>query len=168
MKRSVKLFFCKCGKKEGWKLFLTTETKLNFMLAYEIYAMRWSIEIFCSDSKRLLGLVDCSSRDFFWLMSHAIHITTLKCILQFPEPVDLKLWMRSDEIQCWHHCISLRYDFYKGTRRMKLLDSNEIRQLWDVCVFEINGMEVFLWFFDIWYQNGCQIRNVSLTLHHNQ
>ena len=35
-------------------------------------------------------------------------------------------------------------NFYKGTRRMKLLDSNEIRQLRDVCVFEINGMEVFM------------------------
>ena len=33
---------------------------------------------------------------------------------------------------------------YKGTRRMKLLDSNEIRQLRDACVFEINGMEVFM------------------------
>jgi hypothetical protein len=77
-------------------------------------------------------------------MSHAIHITTLKRILQSPEPVDLKLWTLSDEIQCWHHCISIRYDFHKGTRRMKLLDSNEIRQLRDVSVFEINGMEVFL------------------------
>ena len=101
-------------------------------------------------------------------MPHAIHITTLKRMLQSPEPVDLKLWTRSGEIQCWHRCISLRYDFYKGTRRMKLLDSNEIRQLRDVCVFEINGMEVFLWFFDIWYQNGCQFRSVFLTLHHNQ
>ena len=77
-------------------------------------------------------------------MPHAIHITTLKRMLQSLEPVDLKLWTRSGEIQCWHHCISLRYDFYKGTRRMKLLDSNEIRQLRDVCVFEINGMEVFI------------------------
>ena len=72
-------------------------------------------------------------------MPHAIHITTLKRMLQSPEPVDLKLWTRSGEIQCWHRCVSLRYDFYKGTRRMKLLDSNEIRQLRDVCVFEING-----------------------------
>lgn len=77
-------------------------------------------------------------------MFHAIHITTLKRMLQSPEPVDLKLWTRSGEIQCWHRSISLRYDFYKGTRRMKLLDSNEIRQLRDVCVFEINGMEVFM------------------------
>ena len=64
-------------------------------------------------------------------MPHAIHITTLKRMLQSPEPVDLKLWTRSGEI-------------YKGTRRMKLLDSNEIRQLRDVCVFVINGMEVFM------------------------
>ncbi len=57
-------------------------------------------------------------------MPHAIHITTIKRMLQSPEPVGLKLWTRSGEIQCLHRCISLRYDFYKGTRRMKLLDSN--------------------------------------------
>ena len=32
-------------------------------------------------------------------MPHAIHITTLKRMLQSPEPVDLKLWTRSGEIQ---------------------------------------------------------------------
>ena len=32
----------------------------------------------------------------------------------------------------------------KDTRRMKLLDSNEIRQLRDVCIFEVNGMEVYM------------------------
>ncbi len=74
----------------------------------------------------------------------AIHISTLRKLLSSPEPLDLTLWTRSGEIQHWHRCISLRYDFYKGTRRMKLLDSNEIRQLRDVCVFEINGMEVFM------------------------
>ena len=30
-------------------------------------------------------------------MPHAIHITTLKRMLQSPEPVDLKLWTRSGE-----------------------------------------------------------------------
>ncbi len=77
-------------------------------------------------------------------MASSIHISTLKKMLQSPDPVDIKLWTRSGEIQCWNRCISLRYDFYKGTHRMKLLDSNEIRQLRDVCVFEINGMEVFM------------------------
>ena len=77
-------------------------------------------------------------------MARSVHISTLRLMLQSPDPVDLRLWTRSGEIQTWHHCISLRYDFYKGTRYMKLLDSNEIRTLRDACVFEINGMEVFM------------------------
>ena len=71
-KRSVKLFFCKRGKKEAWKVLLTTDLNLRFMRAYEIYSMRWSIEVFFSDSKRLLGLADCSSRDF---SAHIAHVS---------------------------------------------------------------------------------------------
>lgn len=71
-KRVVKLFFCKRGKKEAWKLLLTTDLSLDFMRAYEIYAMRWSIEVFFSDSKRILGLADCSSRDF---SAHIAHVS---------------------------------------------------------------------------------------------
>ena len=74
----------------------------------------------------------------------SIHISTLRKILSSPEPVDLTLWTCHDTIQHWHRCISLKYDFYKGTRRMKLLDSNEIRQLRDVCIFEVNGVEVYM------------------------
>ncbi len=70
--------------------------------------------------------------------------TALRKILDSPEPVDIRLWTRSGEIQHWNRSISLKYDFYKGTRRMKLLDSNQIRQLRDVCVFEVNGVEVYM------------------------
>ena len=34
---------------------------------------------------------------------------------------------------------------------MKLLDSNEIRQLRDVCVFEINGLKIFIYVDKICY-----------------
>ena len=74
----------------------------------------------------------------------SIHISTLRKILSVPEPVVILLWTRSGEIQHWRRCISLKYDFYKGTRRMKLLDSNEIRKLRDVCVFEVNGLQVYM------------------------
>ena len=37
-----------------------------------------------------------------------------------------------------------KYDFYKGTRRMKLLDSNEIRKLRDAWIFEVNGIDVYM------------------------
>ena len=77
-------------------------------------------------------------------MPHSIHISTARKLLQSPEPLDITIWTKSGEIQHWNRVISLRYDFYKGTRRMKFLDNNQIRQLCDVCISEINGMAVFL------------------------
>ena len=46
----------------------------------------------------------------------SIHITTLRKILSSPEPIDIRLWTRS----------------------------GEIRQLRDVCIFEVNGIEVYM------------------------
>lgn len=70
--RKVRLFFCKRGEREVWKVLLTTDISIDFFRAYEIYAMRWSIEVFFSDSKKLLGLADCSARDF---SSHIAHVS---------------------------------------------------------------------------------------------
>lgn len=83
-------------------------------------------------------------RQLTYAQMNSIHISTARKLLQSPEPLDITLWTKSGEVQHWHRVISLRYDFYKGTRRMKFLDNNQIRQLRDVCIFEINGMEVFL------------------------
>lgn len=41
--RQVRLFFCRRGKAEGWRMLLTTDTSVDFMRAYEIYTMRWVI-----------------------------------------------------------------------------------------------------------------------------
>jgi len=59
----------------------------------------------------------------------SIHISTARLMLNRPEPVDIKLWTRSGEIQEWKRCFSIKYDHYKGTRKFKLLDSNQIRQM---------------------------------------
>lgn len=77
-------------------------------------------------------------------MAKSVHITTMRKMLQAGDPVDIKVWTKSGEIQSYKNCISLRYDFYKGTRRIKLLTSREIREVRDVCIFEINGLTVFL------------------------
>ena len=77
-------------------------------------------------------------------MAQSIHISTLRKMLKAGDPVDIKLWTKSGEIQCWSNCIPLCYNFYQGTRQMKLLDSRQIRQIRDVCIFEINGLVVFL------------------------
>lgn len=68
--RQVRLFFCRRSKADGWRILLTTDTSIDFMRVYEIYAMRWAIEVFFADSKRLLGLADCSARDFTSQLAH--------------------------------------------------------------------------------------------------
>lgn len=77
-------------------------------------------------------------------MANKIHITTARKMLQSGDPVSIDLWTRKGEIQHWNNCISLRYNLYKGTRQIKMLDSREIRQLRDVCIFRVNGLEVYL------------------------
>ncbi|MBR4390089.1 MAG: hypothetical protein IKT00_13075 [Prevotella sp.] len=74
----------------------------------------------------------------------SIHISTARLMLNRPEPVDIRLWTRTGEIQEWRRCISIKYDHYKGTRKFKLLDSNQIRQMRECCLFELNSMEVYL------------------------
>ena len=46
-------------------------------------------------------------------------------------------------LQSWKQEL-LSFRHYKGTRKFKLLDSNQIRQMRECCLFELNGMEVFL------------------------
>lgn len=69
-KTKVRLFVVKQGKKGRWRLLLTTDITLDFLRAYEIYAMRWAIEVFFSDSKKILGLEQCSASDFSSQIAH--------------------------------------------------------------------------------------------------
>lgn len=74
----------------------------------------------------------------------SIHISQARKMLNGREPVDIKLWTKSGEIQEWSRCISIKYEHYKGTRKMKMLNSRQIRMLRECCIFEINGLEVYL------------------------
>jgi hypothetical protein len=74
----VKIFFCRMGRKGSWHGLLTTNTKLSFEKAFEIYATRWTIEVFFKECKQYLGLGKCESVDF----DAQIAKTTL-CMLQY-------------------------------------------------------------------------------------
>jgi len=74
----VKIFFCKMGKNGSWHGLLTTNTKLSFEKAFEIYATRWTIEVFFKECKQYLRLGKCESTDF----DAQIAATTL-CMLQY-------------------------------------------------------------------------------------
>ena len=79
---------------------------------------------------------------------NAIHLSTAQAMMQRPDPVDLVVWRSSGknagELIRYDNCISLHYDYYEGTRTVKLLTSNQIRRVRDVCIYSINGMEGFL------------------------
>ncbi len=49
----IKLYFCKTTKKSK---LLTTNTKLTFEEAFEIYATRWTIEVFFGNANNFYGL----------------------------------------------------------------------------------------------------------------
>lgn len=74
----------------------------------------------------------------------AIHISTAKRILQAPEPVSLRCWAKDGRIIELNNAIPLRYNFYEGTQQFKILASRQIRTIRLSCIFELNGMTVFL------------------------
>ena len=43
---------------------MTTNQSLEFLEAYRIYAMRRSLEVFCKETKGLLGMGKCQSQNF--------------------------------------------------------------------------------------------------------
>lgn len=62
--KPVKLFFYRFGRKGEWKALLSTDTSLTPFKAYQIYSMRWSIEVSFHECKSLLNLGKCQCRDF--------------------------------------------------------------------------------------------------------
>lgn len=75
---------------------------------------------------------------------NSIHLSTARKMLQAPEPVSLRCWAKDGRILHLQNAIPLRYNFYEGTQQFKILASQQIRTIRLVCIFELNGMEVFL------------------------
>ena len=116
--RKVRLFFCRRGKNEKWRLLLTTDLSIDFMRAYEIYAMRWSIEVFFSDAKRLLDLAGCSARDFSSQIAHVSMVVIRYNILA--------LIKRSDDYETIG---GLFADIYEGVHELTVVE-----KIWSIII----------------------------------
>jgi hypothetical protein len=77
-------------------------------------------------------------------MSNSIHLTTARKILDSHDPVDLAVWKKNGEIMRLKNCVSISYNYYSGTRNIKLLNSGQIRMIRDICIFQINNLNVFI------------------------
>ena len=68
----------------------------------------------------------------------------MKKMLESPDPVDLVVLDKSGRVLKLNNCVGLKWDMYRGTRRVKLLSSGQIRTIRDILVMEINGCEVMI------------------------
>ena len=86
--QSVKLFFMKginepnkkeVGKK-SWSIFLTTNMALSTVLMVELYALRWSIEVYFKEAKQHLGFLQEQTWTF---TSHiaSIHLCAVRYLM---------------------------------------------------------------------------------------
>ena len=74
----VRLFFCKTTHRGNWNVLLTTNKSLEFEEAYQIYTIRWAVEVFFKESKGYLRLGKSQSQDF----DAQIADTTI-CMMQY-------------------------------------------------------------------------------------
>lgn len=74
----------------------------------------------------------------------SIHISQARKILDSGKPVRLKVVTSKGAIMAAENVVSLRYDFYNGTRTIKWLASGQIRAIRDVCIIGLDDFDVFL------------------------
>lgn len=60
----VRIFLIKYGRNENWNILLCTDTDMAFIKAFELYQIRWSIEVLNKECKGYLGLGGYQGRDF--------------------------------------------------------------------------------------------------------
>lgn len=60
----ISLFFSRQGKRDKWKVLLTTDTGLSFTKLLEHYQARWTVEVFFRECRQLLNLGKCQSNHF--------------------------------------------------------------------------------------------------------
>ena len=77
-------------------------------------------------------------------MAQRIHLSTMSEMLSRPDPVDLVVLTKEGRVLTLENCVGLKYDKYRGTRRIKMLSSGQIRTIRDILVMSINGCEVMI------------------------
>lgn len=60
------------------------------------------------------------------------------------KPFNATVWKKDGSIIEYQDAVTLTYEPTKGTRRIKLLKSNLVRTLRDVCIFKINDLNVYI------------------------
>lgn len=60
----VRIFLIRYGHNQRWNILLTSDLSMTFVKAFEIYQIRWNIEVLNKEAKQYLGLGGYQGRDF--------------------------------------------------------------------------------------------------------
>lgn len=60
----VRIFFIRYGRNQRWNILLSTDMSMSFVKAFEIYQIRWNIEVLNKEAKQHLALGNYQGRDF--------------------------------------------------------------------------------------------------------
>ena len=60
----VRIFLIRYGRNQRWNVLLSTDLSMSFVRAFEVYQIRWNIEVLNKECKQYLGLGACAGRDF--------------------------------------------------------------------------------------------------------
>ncbi len=78
------------------------------------------------------------------MMRSALHISQARKMLDTGQKVDLYVVKKNGTILEAKEVVSLRYDFYAGTRTIKFLRSGKKRTIRDCLIIGINDFDVYL------------------------
>lgn len=62
--QSIRIFIIKYGKSKNWNILISSDENMKFVEAFELYQMRWSIEVVNKECKGYLGLGQYQGRSF--------------------------------------------------------------------------------------------------------
>lgn len=78
----------------------------------------------------------------------AVHINDMRRILDHAridrQPVDIQCWKSTGDIIHYKGWLVRRASWREGTHLIQNPANGEIRRVRDVCIFEINGLKVYL------------------------
>ena len=60
----VMIYLIKYGRRQTWNIMLSTNLLMNFVRAFELYQIRWNIEVVNKETKEHLGLGSYMGCDF--------------------------------------------------------------------------------------------------------
>ena len=60
----IRIFLIQYGKCPNWKVMITTDLSLSFNKTFEVYQIRWGIEVIFKECKQYLNLGKCQSTNF--------------------------------------------------------------------------------------------------------